>query len=378
MKKKVLLNLLKVFMVIVFFSIPEAKALNNEPPGEFEPIEPDRIPSILTMILNRTESNYNQIRSWRGKLEITTDYVYQGDRAKKVFIESIKSSGQAPSKLLEHRETNIEFSLDAENELLFANYYNDSVTPLEYTDLENGNILEVNGWLATRRAILTPKYQIDCLDIKQEGVVISRIAVKQIACPEKNSNCDGHPVYDPRRSLSIGDQIWEFLPRLIKYINEHGKYSVDEYNLQVEERKTGDTIDYRIILPGRIQGDENYLFHKMVFSGDNGFNGVLLETTYHNQNDSRSIMFKRKMLEYEQFGSVYVPRLTIEQEFDVMSGDIENEQTIHFKEQKINAPISADTFTYKNLGLQTGDRFVDKIVNKEYEYQDGEFIEIEK
>jgi len=378
MKRIILLNLLKLSFLIVLVSFSKAETINNNTAGKFSPVDLNKIPEILTMISNRTKSNYEQIKSWQGKLEVITDYVYEGDRAKEVFKEDIKASGEAPKKLIEHRETNIEFSLDAENELLYAKYYSYSAKPLYYIDLESGRDFESKGILANRSSILTPEYQIDCnADTMKDGVVKRTKAVKQ-ACPKNSSTCGGHPVYDPRRSLSIGDQIWEFFPRLVEYIKEHGKYSVGGFDLQVEESKTGDTNDYRIIMPSRMRGDEEYLFHEMVFSGDNGFNVVSLETTYQNKKNANNVMFKREILEYKRFDKVYVPCHRLEQTFDIPSGKLNNERTITFKNQKVNRPIPEETFTYKNLGLKDGDKFIDKILDKEYTYQDGKLIQVEK
>ncbi len=377
MKRITILSLLKISLFIVFFTLFTGETLSNNTAAEFKPVDPNKIPDILTMISNRTKSNFEQIKTWQGKLEIVTDYIYVDDRAKEVFTENTKYSGQAPKKLLEHRETNIEFSLDAENELLYVEYYSDSAKPLLYIDLENGKDLEAKGILGNREAILTPEYQIDCIaDTMRDGVIMSRRAVKQ-SCPN-SSKCSGHPVYDPRGSLSIGDQIWEFFPRIVEHIKKHGKFSVGEFDLQVEERKTEDTNDYRIIMPSRIQGDENYLFHEMVFSGDNGFNVVSFETTYQNGKDANKITFKKVVLEYTRLDDVYIPCHRSEQTFDVPSGKLEREQKITFKNQKVNEAIPTKTFTYKNLNLKNDDKFIDKILDKEYIYKNEELIPVTK
>lgn len=375
MKRIILLNLLKLSVLIVLVNFSKAETLNNNTAGGSSPVEPNRIPEILTMISNRTKSNYEQIKTWQGKADVIKDYIYEGDRAEKIFKTSTDGKGEVPSKIREHKETIIEFSLDAEKEFLYANYYSYSAKP-QYTDFESGRDLGAKGILGRRIAIITPEYQLDCMgDTMRDGVVMSRRAVKQTRPKNSSTCCVGHPVYDPRKSLSIGDQIWEFFPRLVEYIKEHGKYSVGRFDLQVEERKTGDTNDYRIIMPSMMQGDGNYLFHEWVFSGDKGFNVVSFETIYRNERDSSNITFRREILEYERFDNVYVTCYKLEQTFDIPSGKLNKEMTITFKNQKVNRPIPEETFTYKNLGLQNGDKFIDKILNKEYTYQDGELIQ---
>jgi hypothetical protein len=376
MKKIILSNVLKLYVLIILVSFSKAEPLNNNTSEEFCSVDPNRIPEILTMISNRTKSNYEQIKLWQGKLDIVTDYAYQGDEAKKVFKEGIKASGEAPKELLEHRETNIDFSLDAENDLLYAGYYSEYEKPLQYIDAENGRSLESKGMLATRKAIITCGYRIDCKEsAMQDGIVKKREAVKQM-CLKNDSKCGKNPpVYDPRIHLSMGDPIWEFCPRLVDYIKKHGhgKYSVGGFDLRVEERKTGDTCDYRIIMPSRIKNDENYLFHEWLLSGNSGFNTVSFQTTYQNKGNSNKVVLKKEIVKYKQFGKVYVPCYSLEQTFDT-NGILNKEQTITFKNQKVNEPIPAETFTYKNLGLKDGDYFIDKIKGKKYKIEDANLV----
>ena len=61
-----------------------------------------------------------------------------------------------------------------------------------------------------------------------------------------------------------------------------------------------------------------------------------------------------------------------------MSGVLTMKEIITFKNHLVNDPIPEETFTYKNLGLKDGDKFIDKIKNKEYKYKAGKLVEVEK
>jgi hypothetical protein len=376
MKTAILLNPVKLYLAILLalFGLAKAEALANNMGAKFTPVEANEIPEILTMISNRTQSNYDRIESWQGELKIVSDYVYEGDRAKEVFTEDIRASGQAPKRLLEHRETNIEFSLDVEEELLYAKYYSDSPKPLQYINLENRRHFEAKVILATRAAILAPEYQIDCMvDTTEDGVVKGREGVKQ-ARPETSSTCarNMHPVYDPRASFKpFGNQIWELSPGLVEAIKKRGKYSVDEYDLKVEERRSGNITEYRIILPSKGGSPESYqyFFFGMTFSSDKGFNIVSLQET-----DQNGILLRNRAWDYELIDGVYVPIKTTQQDFNWPNGTVRHETVVTFKNQKVNGPIPDVTFTYRNLGLKNGDKFIDKILDKEYIYQDGQLI----
>ena len=49
--------------------------------------------------------------------------------------------------------------------------------------------------------------------------------------------------------------------------------------------------------------------------------------------------------------------------------------SITFCNEKVNKPIPEETFGYQNLGLENGDRFIDRSADKTFEYKDGELIE---
>lgn len=367
----------KMFCVIValtllqFVWIAEVEA---DKASKFQPVDPNRIPEILTMISDLTKSNYEQIKTWQGEVDVIKDYIYEETKAEKVFNEDTDGKGEVPSKIREHRESIIKFSLDAEKEFLYSNYYSYSAKPLQYIDMENGRDLGAKGILGRRIAILTPEYQLDCTgDRMHNGVVMSRSAVKKTR-PKNSSKCDSnmHPVYDPRASFTNFTNTWKLFPALVEYIEEHGEYKVDEYYLKVEERKSGDITEYRIMLPSRAGNPDSYqyVFSTMVFSSNEGFNII----SY--QHSTNNITLQSRTWDYDLVNDIYVPIETTQKDFNWSNGTLSYECIITFKNQKVNEPISEDVFTYKNLGLQNGDKFIDKTTDKEFEYQAGELIEI--
>lgn len=339
----------------------------------FKQVDPNSVSEIINMISARSRDNYERIKTWEGQVSVTKNYIYYGDKAEKVFKEDTERKGEIPKVIEEHRETIIEFSLDAKKEALYANYYSNASTPLKYTDLENGRDLEAKGVLRPRRGVITSEYQIDCMGyMRRDNVVIRRRAVKQ-ARPKNCTKCDSsmHPVYDPRTSLKASkDQIWELFSDLLEIIEKDGKYSVDEYELKVEERKSGDITEYRIIMPSRVGSPESYkyTFSQMVFSSDNGFNISSYKYTLGN------IMVRNHTWDYELVDGIYIPIKTIQKDFNWSDGTLRYESIVKFKNKKINKPIPEETFSYKNLGLEDGDMFVDEIVDKEYKYEDANLV----
>jgi hypothetical protein len=373
-KKKLNTTMFSAIVVLALFQLVWTEGLRADTRSEFQPVDPNRIPAILTIISNRAKGNYDQIQTWQGKLDIVSDYLYEGDRAKEVFTEEIKASGEPPKRLLEHRETNIEFSLDAENELLCAKYYSDSAKPLQYEDLETGRDLQAKVVLATRRAILTPEYQIDCIvDTTQDGVAKARKAVKQ-ARPKNSSRCVGHPVYDPRDLFDPRSPVWLSYPRIVEHIKKKGKYVVDDrYALKVERRVVDGDVQYRVHRPARTSLEGGNVWLVKTFSTDAGYNMISSEFTRVNGE-----LIDRRSMEYQSVQGIYVPSKVTEESFDPQDGSLQYQKTQTFKNVLLNHPIPAETFTYKNLGLEDGDDFEDRILDKKYVYKQGELVEVPK
>lgn len=364
MRKIMMLNTIMICGIIFITSY---SAIGSET-SEFSPVDPIRIPEILTLISDRIQSNQERIRTWKGERRVEYDSIYYGERAERVFENDTFGKGDIPKKIRAHREFIDDFSLDIENKFLFVNRYSNSPKPLQYMDFETKRDLGAKSTLALRRTIRTPEYQIDCSgNRRRNGVIISQKAVKK-ARPANALTCDIKilPVYEPRKSFkAFKNEIWELFPMLVEVIQENGKYSVDDYDLKVEEHKFGDITEYRIILPSKAgtPDDYLYLFSPMVFSSDKGYNIVSYQ--YYVQN---GVQIRNKTWDYEYIDGVYVPISVTEEEF-LPDGKLRSEKRVTFVNLRINHAIPSETFEYTNLGLKDGDIFVDEIINKEYRYE---------
>lgn len=360
--------------------------------GEFKAVEPNRVPEILTVIADGVGSNYDKIKTWQGNVKISQDYIYRDARAEKEFKERTDGNGEIPKIIKRHREWIIEFSLDTEKELLYAHYHPDSAKPLEYTDLQSGRKLGAKGVVNTRRAILTPQYELHSSgDRIRDNAFMNRKAVKEARRTDcKNCTSDLPPVYDPRESFSpFRDHIPDLFTRFAKTIEETGRYGIDEYDIEVEESKSGGIIEYRAALPSKRSLDsQEYVFTTMVFRSDKGFNitshqRTVFDPAYNTSPQQtvdpihNAVLLQKRTWSYDLVDGVYVPSKMTQQEFDWPDGRLTHERTMTFTRQKVNKPIPNDTFSYKNLGLQNGDRYTDKIQGKEYVYKDNMLAEVE-
>ena len=381
MKTDPISNTMTLFCMVILLTSPnfvKAEGLEDNTASEFRPVEPNRIPEILTIISEKVRSNYERINTWQGKTDVTINVIYGGAAAERIFTTHTDGAGEIPKAVIKHTESIIQFAVDAEKDFLYVKY--DPQKPQQYMDLETGRDLGAKGIANRRRAIVTPEYELHCMgDTMRDGIVMSRKAVKQSR--QTGSTCAStlHPVFDPRSHLINGHPIWETFSRIIQYINEHNEYAIDGYTIKIEERNNGGFTEYRVQIPRKLSPEqgklspENYLFITRTFSSAKGFTVILEEVTHP---DGRFL--QRWTWDYDLVDDVYVPTKTSQQNFMGGDGKLSYDRKSAFKNLQINHPIPPETFTYKNLGLEDGDKFVDKILGKEFTYQDQTLIEVEK
>jgi hypothetical protein len=378
MKIIVMENIKKLCAVALFISLSNAyaKGSTSNTAGEFHPVDSNRIPEILTLIPSKVQSNYERIKTWQGKVDSVIDYLYEGASVERVFKEDTNGTGEIPKALRDRRQPTTEFALYVEKDLLYVNTY--SKKPIEYTDLERGKSFEAKeGRIpGSGTSVVTPEYYIYSKPhTMRDGVVMSRVALKELH--QKNcSTCKTPSAFDPRELFDLPQQpVWKTLPKILKEIRERGEYKTDGYILKVEERTKEGITQYRITVPGKttLTPDKSrpgdYLFVSSTFSSDKGFNIILKETTTNGDK-----LFQRHTWDYILIDGIYIPTKTTKQNYSLKTGSLVFEKTSVFKDVKINKPISREVFSYKNLGLKNGDKFVDKIEGKEYTYQDANLV----
>ena len=380
MKIRIMLNTIKVCIVILvaLFQYIGVEVLADNTTSKFYPVDPNRVPQILNMIVNRVHDNYNKIRTWQGKKNVIMDYIDEEDAAEKTFKKYTEGKGTVPNKLRRRVICTTEFALDLKKDFLHVGTYWNKYA--RYVDTESGKDLGAkSAHDPFKKSIITPEYYIYCSpNTRRDGTIINHKVVKE--SPEECQTCNNASVFDPRGLFGLPQPIWITFPQIIQVISKHGEYNVDGYTLEIEECKDGSAIKYRIKKPGKVNPNpednsdlKNYLFLTRTFSSVKGFNIISYEATFA---DGRPLL--KRTWDYELIDGIYLPSKTTEQNYKPDTGHIRYSKESTFKNQKINKPIAAETFTYRNLGLKDGDEFIDKIAGKKFKYQDGELIELEK
>jgi hypothetical protein len=349
-------------------------------------VDQNSFAEILTMINSRVEENYNRIKTWQGKIKIVANSINEGEGRKEKY-EQILVDKPLPNKIIDHVELTKEFAMDADKGLLYESIYPDAQQNI--IDAQTGRNLQLSEFvqIGSGKNILTPNYQLDCRDIKnRDGAVVRRDVIKQVR-PQGKMTCQEHlrPIFDPRDTMRIFGDITgkssaplgrAFAKYLGFFDKEEGHSIAGHPTITVEECNTGDVKKYRIALIGLSRDDTGAIVHSysnLVCSSEAGFSVVSFSIT-----DEKGIVFENKIWDYDLINGVYLPVQKIEQNFDYPSGKLNKQSTVTFMEQKANNPINSDVFTYKNLGLKDGDKFIDKTLNKEFIYQKGNLIAAEK
>jgi hypothetical protein len=369
--------LIIVFMLSILSSLCIA---DDNQQCKWVAVDQNRFAEILTMIDGRVEENYDRIKTWRGKVNMVFNNAYKGDEVKRLYEEMLVDK-PLPDEIIDHVELKKEFAVDVNKGLLYESTYPDAqqhiIDAQTNKNLKLNDLVQIGGG----SKILTPDYHINCKELKnRDGIIVGRKVIKQKR-PAGKLTCQSNlpPVFDPRDTIRIFGDIQEdtFAPlggTFAKYLKFFDKNPlVDGYpTITVEECLLGDIKKYRITLIGLEEdgdGKTVHLFNKLVCSSEAGFNVV----SYSYAVASGKIL-REKTFEYDLFNGVYLPVQKIDLSFDYSTGNLKQQNTITFFNEKVNEPISEDIFTYKNLDLQDGDKFIDKIEGKEYKYQDANLV----
>ena len=371
--KKRILNKTKLCTVVLLTLLNfVVEGLGNNTEKNFQPVPPDQMSGILTMISNETQSNYDKIKIWQGKVDATTGIIYEGTEAERVLERVFKNKtdgvGQVPKKVKRLSESTVEFAVNSEKGLFFDKKFYRS--PLRYIDPDSGRVLGTKRIVGSTTTIATPEYRITNVPfIKRKDVIITRKAVKEKRAFKESRPTYRKDIFDPRIEAIDGRAFRGSFLFLIDYIEKHGEFRIDGQSLRIEKRVAGTTTEYRIEIPSPQKNPGEFIFTTMIFNNDKGFNITSSETR---RPDGK--LFQKAVWEYEAINGVYLPTRTMIQTFQGENAELGSERECIYTNLKLNQAIPEETFTYKNLGLENGDKFIDKTLDKDYIFQDGNLI----
>lgn len=371
--EKGILNKTKLCTVVLIslLNFAVVEGLGNNTGNNFQPVPPDQMSGILTMISNETQSNYDKIKIWQGKVDATIGIIYEGTEAERVFKNKTDGVGHIPKKVKKMKESTVEFAVNCEKGLFFDKKFYRS--PLRYIDPDSGRVLGTKSTVGSTITIATPEYRITNVPfVKREDVIITRQATKEQRTFNEGCSTCQKDIFDPRYETIDGVTFRDTFLFLINYIEKYG-FSIDGQSLRMEKRVDDTTTEYRLEIPSPQASPGEFIFTTMLFNSDVGLNITSSDTR---RADGK--LFQKAIWEYEVIDGVYLPTRTMIQTYKGENADLAYERECIYTNWQLNQAVPENTFTYKNLGLENGDFLVDKILGKEYTYQKGDLIEVEK
>jgi len=185
---KIKSNTIRIFAVVFFvlFNSAGAESSKGDNTNEFKPVDPNRIPQILSMISSKVRKNYEKIKTWEGETVVKTERTCKDAEAERIFKTYTDKTGKTPKALKKFQKYINKFSIDTEKDFLYVNRYREK--PSEYTDLETGRNLgtKSKSWYET--SIITPEnYLYSRPHMLHKGEVVKNVAVKE---KEIDSTCN--------------------------------------------------------------------------------------------------------------------------------------------------------------------------------------------
>lgn len=365
------LNKTKLWLVILLtllnFAVDEG--LGNNTASKFQSVPPDQIPAILTMISNETQSNYNKIKTWQGKVDATLENIYKGTEAERVFKNKTDGIGQIPEKIKQIKESSVEFSVNYEKGLFFEKKFYRN--PLRYTEQNSTRVLGSKSIAGNTTKIATPEYLITCNPSKRRNnMVVTYQANKKKRTSKEDCPTCGKDVFDPVRDIVEGDSFRDAFSVLLYQLEKHGEFSIDGHFLRVEKRVEGAITEYRIEIPAKLS-PEIFISTVMIFSSDKGFNLVSNKTQVIGGK-----VYQEMICDYETINGVYLPIRTMMQNYKGENAELAYQREYSITNLQVNQEIPEDTFADKNCGLREGEKLIDHTNNKKvFKLEKGKFVE---
>jgi len=334
-------------------------------PNEFAPVPQERVADVLKTISDTSRANYDRLRTWEGEVQVIRNTVYQGDQVKRTLQDAGLTVAAVPPEMLESMEVGIEFGIDMGNDSLYS--INRSPRPIAYKHTETGATIATKDSPGYKHAIVTREFYL-YTDTAVNGLSPGTKAAIKNKRPSGCLPCELPFVFDPRGLFGTPDPAWQTFPKIVEDIKSRGTYTVDGKPLKVEERRSSDTIEYRVRMPGKGDHREPVLI-TTTFASKVAYSPTLTEL---NSTDGK--LLRKGTLDYETVDGIFLPVKTTFQRYAEEDGQTYYEKNAAIKTRRINKPIAPETFSMASLKLAQGDVLIDFILGKQFIYKDGQLV----
>jgi hypothetical protein len=349
--------ILVILSVVIISSLNAAKGDDTD----YKIIDSNEVPGVLSMLASATQANYEKIKTWQGRIADVSITTVRGEKAGELLKKASKDidSNNLPDEIQVIHNNRTEYKIDVANNHFFSS--SDRIEPPAYLNPKNGKIYPLDWGPGERIFLVTSKHEIEITPLswrKKDNAVTSRIAMKRP--PESTA------LTDPRNVFHISYKtLWLTLSQLAQHLQMP---NIEKLGIVIKEKSVGGHIIYRIEIsdPGAVHPSQIF-----VLSGEAGFNRTYIENWY----DKDSLM-SETTTEFIKLDGIFLPKKWEMSQY-YRDGGLMRQEDCTIEHQQINIPIPDSKFSELTY-LHDGDKFRDKIAYKEYTYQDGNLIEVEK
>jgi len=371
-------------MLTILFSLSILYDISYGNSGTITQMPESKYAEFLDTATALIKANYEKISTWQGELSVQEDdYLYGGKWGDLLHIDpndpvfysnSIRRSVSALEK----------FAVDVHNNKLYTEWGMSNVKS-KALDLDRDFVKE--GKYSPAISIVTSDEYLSYepnirygYETIINGKVAGRAAVRQPA--EKARKNQWAHVRDPRRYFLADNKkaVWEELQALRNHITNPSPDipAGKSPQISITTEDMGDHTKTHIKAgfhgsPDCTNCENAFVYIIITLDSSVELNMVRREVT-----DKEGKTLQTYDIIYEKIGNIYVPKNIHFVIFSNPDLKIHFDSWITFTKSILNKPIPSETFNYKNLGLNDSDRFIDKILNKEYTYKGGELVEVAK
>jgi hypothetical protein len=351
------------------YSVSFGQSLKSIPDSEY--IE------FLDRAAELMKDNYEKINTWQGEFSIEEDNYYYGEQCRSFNIDANDPAAHSDAICRSISELQ-EFATDIKNNKL---YCSKSMPKYKFKALDLDRDIVLNQLYSPTVSIVTPDEYLSFMPNfnygyggkRVNGKWAGRMALRRTL--EKAKNEQWSDVRDPRKYFSEGNRmIWEDLEALRNHIANPSPNIPEGKAPQISIM----TEDTKIYIKTRFYRSEDckdcnpnlaFVNINMILDSSVEYNLIHREAL-----DKNNEILKTLDITYESIDGVFVPKTVHYVTF--RSSDLKKsfDSKITFTKSMLNLPITAEKFTYKNLGLKDGDVFKDEIKKKEYKFQNANLV----
>jgi hypothetical protein len=351
-------NIKYVLIILLLAIIWSPNALAQVDDTDYRIVDPNAIPDVLSMLASVTQINFEKIKTWQGRITNKNIITIRGEQSAELLKEYTDAEpNDSLNEIQGISDMTIEFKIDVENNRFFSLL--ECTEPPVYLDPQKDKSYPSLRWVPVEQIqIVTSEHQVKISPYNwgEKEPILKRIAIKELPRPNFRT--------DPRGAFYIGEKtLWIGLLQLDQALQILG---IEKSRAVIKKKSVGDDTAYRIEV---YEAGKDILLSIIILSSEAGFNRTFFENWYRDGS-----LMSKVTTEFVNLQGVFLPRKW-EMEVYYPDGGLMRQEDCTIEHQQINKSIPDSTFSVQNH-LREGDVFRDKIANKEFEYKDGELVEI--